>query len=60
LKWCWTQIDPKKKIDPDNGSNNWGYCVDPSKSKKKYKIIVNSANMNTPDARDRFMISLKG
>lgn len=47
-------------MDPNNGSANWGYCVDPTKSKKKYRVIVNSAKMNTPDARDKFLIRFKG
>jgi len=58
-KWCWTQIDPTKKVEAEDGAANWGYCYDPLAVKKKYKVIVDSAKQNQ-DARDKFSIKFKG
>jgi hypothetical protein len=45
-KWCWTQIDPTKKIEAEDGAANWGFCFDPLAVKKKYKVIVDSAKQS--------------
>jgi len=58
-KWCWTQIDPSKKVEAEDGAANWGYCFDPLAVKKKYKVLVDSARQNQ-DARDKFAIKFKG